>query len=253
VENIEDAVGPFGFEVLNDSYYLERSPHRFFVYIQLPKGAPQNRVEADVRAWLETHQYMVFEALGGNPQWLITKNAATQFKTTPWSNQCIYLNFIQKACDSSLLQRYAEFYSLVPVAIKKGILNEYLYYNERPSCRRFILQAMRVMPTLYPAVDTPSDFPTLVLRAISQEDTRTVSGKRTLSYSQNEDRHVFNKIVVPYVSNLCEFLQDQSEARAVSWTDFHTGHAASFVLNPTRLYSATEKLKTSYLSFGLEI
>lgn len=165
IEGIEDAVCPFGFEILRDEAYRRVVPRRCYV---LARVAPAFAGDSDALAWRYCDALLNAVA-ARDPAFagsIVLKrvNGRLSKRLRPDGYRCIpsdrLLSIQLRQAPDSALDDYARYLLCVLGGVDQGTLGELVRFHVDTRARRrfFQLAAMleHVVARLYPAVGTPS-------------------------------------------------------------------------------------------------
>lgn len=248
LESVDEVIAPFGFEA-DSTFPIERvAPKRVYLYVRVRHGWDIDDANEQIAGWWTAAATGLSEALGSATAHLSLGGRRLPLTLSPGPGNSTFVYYVPPSAES-LLEQYARYLVLVPVAIANGTLNELTYFESRPSCRRFVYQSIRMVPALHGlALPVGAD---VMLDELSRlnglHDYATVRAERAMT---PEDRHALESIVLPVCDELRLQLIDDTGAECV-WHDFHTGSSETMAVRAGVVERSIRRAVNGYQELGV--
>lgn len=245
---LKDVIAPFGFEVSSE-YNPERiRPQRLYLYAMGQPGTSDHVVSTQLANWVFSHRDLFVDALGRDLAY-ITANSRRNVTIVREEGLGIHIYVVPSYAYDDLHLAYSHYVALIPLAIRAGVLREFVRFDERPSCRRFVFQFARMFPFIHGI--TYSTEEEAALRDAADANGSRMPGNplRIETLPTDADLEALHTIVLPTCDLIAQSLA--GEAADIRWIDFHSGAEHVLTANPDEIGNRARFIAESYRTWGL--
>lgn len=228
VSGVQEAIAPFGFEALRDWPLSIVKPKRAYIYVQVDRD--RELVAAELIGWIAAHRDELALTLESDSVSFVSVDNRRQIQRfTDDPGLAVFVYFLE-GCDDSLVDTYATYSALLPVAIADGSLNEMRGFAGNPACRRFVFQATRMFSGTHQLLLSGAEKSSLQEGARRNGSHEPATVSRQSRPASAADWKLLRETVQPHACRLAGNLETGGD-RLVNWVDVHSGERVARLAN----------------------
>lgn len=249
IAQLKDVVAPFGFEVSPEFAPGRIRPQRLYLYAIGHEHSTERVVSAELADWMLEHRGLFADSLGRDLAY-ITANSRQHVHVVAEDGLGIHIYVVPPDAHDDLLLAYSHYVALLPLAVSTGVLREFVYFDARPSCRRFVFQIARMFPFIH-GIEYSNDEEEALRYAAAANGSRTPGNPlRVEALATTHDHEILHTVVLPTCKRIARSLA--SDAADLRWIDFHSRSEHILHANRDTVKDRVGFIAASYRTWGLE-
>lgn len=245
---IDAVIAPFGLEVSPEFVAEKMNPQRLYLYGSTAERTACEDAAADISEWVVQERALIEEALGRELAY-VTAESRRNLKELDHQGLGVHVYVVPSDSCNDLSLMWGNYSTLLPLAICQGVLNEYVYFDERPSCRRFVFQCARMFPFIH-GIEWSETEASLLREAAVLNGSRSPGNPLRIKIPATTfDQSVLHDVVLPKCREISMTLAE--EATELTWIDFHTRATHVLAANSQILASRANFIADAYKTWGL--